>query len=1423
MVKMKKRASLMLALAMTVTALPYNAMAEETAENMTLKTFNATMKVITVDFNNVTTAISAEGLEDKIAITEHKADGSEVAVTDFTVDITAAMTGTDSSGAELTTAEGNSIIITPAAGIDTTSLYKVEFAPTITDADATSLATGTTTGWFKVNELFSDDFEAEGKYVKDGETTYPYYWDSSNTYLLSKYWNYSNVSRVHIGDKTTKNSYENYSVMRFVAESNISISNEAIPADERVADYTVEYKYQYPGYANNGSLYTSMRANESGTNYDIWSGYRVQLRNNTATSANPTAPITLYAGTTKLISQDYTPADTTGLVNVRMSAVGDNIQYYIDNNKIFDITSTAYRNAGMTGFWENNSTTWWNPSYIDDVSVTSVTKLGDIPQKVEIVSYNADSDTVYLELGDIDLKSNPIEETTLGGIKLYDKDGAEMQRNVSLDGKFIIVKPQEDFEINQKYTVEVKGITTQYGTVLSDYTKSFKLIQEYKETFDENIDGFNVQNIGSWDNTTKPGDAMMKLEGTSVWVDCIFPNTKTFENMDYTTEFDMYVYDADKFNGLCVYSNKTPGSSYNWMNDGSLQCEFGTTRNLDISVSNTVDGHDASHKIYNGAKSSNFDFSQSGVTYKIKIVKKNGIGSFYVNGEKEASFDYSEYAPLQKGILGFRVGSNTVVGIDNILCTYAADYVDDGEGEENPEIAITKADFSTPDDTGKVSAEISVLDNTYAQNTYTVTAAIYDKNDRLISAKSILEENAVKGEEKGYSLEFENASDMSYAKVFIWDSLGTMKSIGTMRQITGINSITYYVNPSADLMSADGTAEHPYKNINSAIERIYDDVSSGAFGVNFTVNVGAGDIFLDDTVTINDYNSLLSTSGTTITIQGRGTDKTFVKSGSAIAEGDIEKVKDQNILSRVPSEARDYIYSVDLSDKGYIGDKSENIELVLNGKVQTAARYPNSGYLKTGEVTADKMSFVCSDERVNAWQTAEDMYVYYMPHYFSYAYKAKALNGLITTENNGGFLTDREYYVYNLLEELDSADEYFYDKTNGRLYFYSKDITGSKYEIFNMNKSLIELVCCDNVKIKDMTIENSGETLVYLRYTKNSGLENCVLRNSSKSALTVSDSYNSGALNCEIYDMGEGGVSLSGGDRNTLAKGKNYVNKCSIHDCQRLNRTYTALVSMSGVGNMCINSDIYNSYHMAIAIYGNDLEVKNNKIYNVCTQTTDMGAVYAEGDYTLRGTVIEHNLFENIPAKGDLGAFAIYLDNGLSGVTVKNNIFKNVQRQAVYVNGGRDNKVINNIFVDSGSIGAISDIFNWGKDSSGNTYSYENPAPARTTLVNKLNAVDYKNEPYTKYEHLSNILEDKPSIPKYNEFSGNVCVNAGGLSTAWLRNTSLETLVSDGGCEYLVYSCSESDLMDYDGGDYTLSDSKASELGFDKFDNVFGR
>ena len=172
---------------------------------------------------------------------------------------------------------------------------------------------------------------------------------------------------------------------------------------------------------------------------------------------------------------------------------------------------------------------------------------------------------------------------------------------------------------------------------------------------------------------------------------------------------------------------------------------------------------------------------------------------------------------------------------------------------------------------------------------------------------------------------------------------------------------------------------------------------------------------------------------------------------------------------------------------------------------------------------------------------------------------------------------------------------------------------------------------------------------------------------------------------------------------------------------------------------------------------------------------------------------------------------------------MKNNIFKDVTRQAVYVNGGRDNTITNNIFIDCGNLGAISDIYNWARDENGELlYSFDNPAPAPEKLVSKLTAVEYNKEPYTKYEHLANILEDKPSIPKYNKFTGNILINSGTIATAWLRSVTLEKLIADGGCEYSEYICSIEDLTDYAGGDYTVNKQKAEEIGFIYFDNVFG-
>jgi len=97
-------------------------------------------------------------------------------------------------------------------------------------------------------------------------------------------------------------------------------------------------------------------------------------------------------------------------------------------------------------------------------------------------------------------------------------------------------------------------------------------------------------------------------------------------------------------------------------------------------------------------------------------------------------------------------------------------------------------------------------------------------------------------------------------------------------------------------------------------------------------------------------------------------------------------------------------------------------------------------------------------------------------------------------------------------------------------------------------------------------------------------------------------------IGCDLYDLGEGGVSASGGDRDRLIPGGHVIEYNIVHD--------------------------------------------------ICQHTSDAGPLYAcARDWSKRGTVIRHNL---IHAAGDrIGpgdCNGIYLDDHTSGTLVYGNI-----------------------------------------------------------------------------------------------------------------------------------------------------------------------
>lgn len=117
-----------------------------------------------------------------------------------------------------------------------------------------------------------------------------------------------------------------------------------------------------------------------------------------------------------------------------------------------------------------------------------------------------------------------------------------------------------------------------------------------------------------------------------------------------------------------------------------------------------------------------------------------------------------------------------------------------------------------------------------------------------------------------------------------------------------------------------------------------------------------------------------------------------------------------------------------------------------------------------------------------------------------------------------------------------------------------------------------------------------------------------------------------------------------------------------------------------GVGHRASGNLIEDHPHCAILYSGNDHLIEYNEIHNIALETGDVGAIYTGRDYTYRGNRIRFNYIHHTGGVG-MGSMGVYMDDCVSGTEIFGNIFFKVHR-AVFLGGGRDHMVANNVFVD---------------------------------------------------------------------------------------------------------------------------------------------
>ena len=188
---------------------------------------------------------------------------------------------------------------------------------------------------------------------------------------------------------------------------------------------------------------------------------------------------------------------------------------------------------------------------------------------------------------------------------------------------------------------------------------------------------------------------------------------------------------------------------------------------------------------------------------------------------------------------------------------------------------------------------------------------------------------------------------------------------------------------------------------------------------------------------------------------------------------------------------------------------------------------------------------------------------------------------------------DARFYALNLLSELDSAGEYYIERSNqsqvarahaGMLYFRRPDKPpagqshGDEKAFLSMAPSVISITDGTSfVQFLGLRLEHSRGTAVRCNATVQTswGTKVCSVRNISISGCTVANTGGAGielhdCSGCviegsEIYGVADLALSIAGGHHRTLTRSDNMIRDNSFHHYARWTRTYQPGIFFAGV------------------------------------------------------------------------------------------------------------------------------------------------------------------------------------------------------------------------------------------------------------------
>ncbi len=566
--------------------------------------------------------------------------------------------------------------------------------------------------------------------------------------------------------------------------------------------------------------------------------------------------------------------------------------------------------------------------------------------------------------------------------------------------------------------------------------------------------------------------------------------------------------------------------------------------------------------------------------------------------------------------------------------------------------------------------------------------------------------------------------------------------------------------PAPDAARSDG----PFATLERARDAVRELARTGALPVGGAiVEVRGGRYELHQPFVLTASDS--GTERAPIVYRAAAGERVVLSGGRAIEQ--LDAVTDRQVRERLDPAARDHVVRAELPALGvrdFGSPEGGGVEVFFDDRPLTLARWPNRGFVEIAGLAGEHAMailghpgnadgvLVYSDERPSRWLAEPDAWLhgFWFWDWADQRERIAAIDpahhtiALAPPYHQYGYREGQWYYAFNLLAELDEPGEWYLDRERGTLYVWPPSAPRRDSLVVSVLPTLVEVRGASYVTLRGLELEHARDTAVTITDASHVSLADATIQNVGGWAVKIRGGDHDGVTGCEIAATGEGGIALDGGDRATLAAAGHYADDNHIHDIARWLRTNAPAILVAGVGNRATHNLIHDTPSIAIQFAGNDHLIELNELHDVATEGNDTGAIYAGRDWTMRGTVIRHNYLHDIRGREGRGANGIYLDDMFSGTEVVGNVFYRVTR-AVFIGGGRDNVVANNLFVECGHAVHL--------DARASTWA----ADSLAMMKQRLAAMPYREQPWrSHYPKLVDILDHEPGAPRGNKLVRNI-------------------------------------------------------------------